>query len=113
MERRRTARLPFFASAELIIHADLIQSTSVSELSRGGCCLESNTSLPRGTLVIVKIFASGEVFEATATVLYSRATLGMGLCFGAVKPESKGVLQKRQALDKYYAPPPSIREEDS
>jgi hypothetical protein len=65
--------------------------------------------------VIVKIFASGEVFEATATVLYTRATLSMGLCFREVKPESKAVLKKwlRQALDRYYAPPFSLRVVDS
>jgi hypothetical protein len=115
MEQRRNARFPFSASAELIIRADLVVSTSVTELSRGGCHLESITPLPRGTLVTVKIFSGGEFFEATATVLYSRATLGTALCFREVKPEFKGVLQKwmRQALDKYYAPPPIIPEKDS
>jgi hypothetical protein len=115
MEQRRTARFPFSAPAELIIRADLVVSASVTELSRGGCYLESTTPLPRGILVTVKIFAGGESFEAIATVLYSRPTLGTGLCFREIKPEFKGVLQKwmRQALDKYYAPPPSIREKDS
>jgi hypothetical protein len=115
MEQRRTARFPFSAPAELIIRADLVVSATVTELSRGGCYLESTTPLRRGTLVTVKIFVGGELFEAIATVLYSRPTLGTGLCFREIKPEFKGVLQKwmRQALDKYYAPPPSIREKDS
>jgi len=111
MEQRRTSRFPFSASAELIIRGGLIESTAVTELSRGGCYLESTTPLPRGTLVTVKIFAGCEFFEAIAT-LYPRATLGTALCFREVKPEFKGVLQKwmRQALEKYYSPPPSIRE---
>jgi len=42
-----------------------------------------------------------------ATVLYSRATLGMGLGFREVKPEFQIVLRKwvHQALDKSYVPP--------
>jgi hypothetical protein len=114
MEQRRNSRFPFSASAELITRGGLIESTSVTELSRAGCYLNATTQLPRGTLVSVKIFAGGEFFEAIAT-LYPRATLGTALCFREVKPEFKGVLQKwmRQALDKYYAPPPIIREKVS
>ena len=107
MEQRRNARFPFSASAELVIRSDLVVSACVTELSRVGCYLESTTSLPRGTLVTVRIFAGGEVFEAIATVLYSRGILGTALGFREVKPEFKGVLQKwmRQALDDYYSPP--------
>ena len=86
MEQRCTARVRFSASAELI-RGDLVESTLVTELSLRGCYVEPTSPLPRGTLVTVKIFAGGEFFQATATVLYSRATLGMGLCFSGVKPE--------------------------
>ena len=60
----------------------------------------------------VKIFSSGEVFEALATVLYSRATIGMGLSFREVKPEFQRVLRKwmRQALDTSDAALPPIRD---
>jgi PilZ domain len=106
MEQRSNARVRFSASAE-VIRADLVESTLVTELSLRGCYLEPTTPLPRGTLVTVKIYAGGEVFQAMATVLYSRATLGMGLGFREVKPEFQSVLRKwvRQALDKSYAPP--------
>jgi hypothetical protein len=106
MEQRNTARIRFSASAE-IIRADLVESTLVTELSLRGCYVEPTTPLPRGTLVTVKIFAGGEFFQAIATVLYSRATLGMGLGFREVKPEFKIVLRKwvRQALDASNAPP--------
>jgi hypothetical protein len=109
MEQRRTSRFPFSAPAELIIRGDVIESTTVTELSRGGCYLESTSPLPGGTRVSVKILAGGELFETIATVLHPRATLGTALCFREVKPEFKGILQKwmRQALDKYYAPPGS------
>jgi hypothetical protein len=112
MEQRRTARFPFSPSTELIIRADLVVSTSVTELSRGGCYLESTIPLSRGTLVTVKIFAGGEFFEAIATVLCSRPTLGTGLGFREVKPEFQRVLRKwmRQALDTSDAALPPIRD---
>jgi hypothetical protein len=106
MEERSTARVRFSAPAE-VIRADLVEATSVTELSLHGCYLEPTTPLPRGTLVTVKIFAGDEFFEATATVLYSRATPGAGIGFRGVKAEFQIVLRKwmRQALDKSYAPP--------
>jgi hypothetical protein len=106
MEQRNTARVRFSASAELI-RADIVESTFVTEISLRGCYVELATPLPRGTLVTVRIFAGGEFFEAIAMVLYSRATLGMGLGFREVKPEFQIVLRKwvRQALDASNAPP--------
>ena len=94
MEQRCTARVRFSASAE-IIRGDLVESTLVTELSLHGCYLEPTTPL------------RGEFFEAIAAVLYSRATLGMGLGFREVKPQFQSVLRKwvRQALDKSYGPP--------
>ena len=100
MEQRCTARVHFSASAE-VIRADLVESALVTELSLRGCYLEPTTPLPRGTLVTVKIYAGDEFFEAMATVLYSRATMGMGLGFREVKPEFQRVLRKwlRHASD--------------
>jgi hypothetical protein len=106
MEQRATARVRFSAPAE-VIHADVVESTLVTELSLRGCYLEPTTPLPRGTLVTVKIFSGGDFFQATAMVLYSRPTLGMGLSFREVKPEFQRVLRKwlRQTLDASNSPP--------
>jgi hypothetical protein len=105
-QTRRTPRFPFSAPAELI-RGDSRVSTMVTELSLYGCYLEAREPLARGTRVTVKIFASGEFFEAIATVMYSQPGEGMGLGFRAVKPAFLAVMQKwlRQALDKYNAPP--------
>lgn len=105
----RTPRFPFCARAE-VSRADLVEETSVKELSLYGCYLASTIPLPGGTRVIVKIFAGDEYFEAPATVLYSRPGLGMGLGFREVKPTFQAVLRRwlRQALDKDSAAPPSI-----
>jgi hypothetical protein len=70
-QTRRTPRFPFSAPAELI-RGDSRVSTMVTELSLYGCYLEAREPLARGTRVTVKIFASGEFFEAIATVMYSQ-----------------------------------------
>jgi len=94
MEQRCSARIRFSASAE-VIRADLVESTLVTELSLRSCYLEPITPLPRGTPVTVKIYAGNEFFQAMATVLYSRATLGVGLGFRVrVKPDLRACSAK-------------------
>jgi hypothetical protein len=43
--------------------------------------------------VLLKIYDSGEYFEAKASVLYVKPS-GMGLVFGEIKPHFRAVLQK-------------------
>jgi hypothetical protein len=107
---RRTPRFPFSAPAEVLRPGAHAEKTRVNELSLYGCYLDTKTPLPRGTNVTVKIISGGQYFEASATVIYSQPTLGMGLAFREVKPTFLAVLQKwlRQALEKQNAPPPRI-----
>jgi hypothetical protein len=81
---RRSPRFPCSASAELTWDHST-ELTRVTELSRYGCYLESARSLPPGTRVTLKIMDKGQFFEATATVLYARLNLGMGVAFREVK----------------------------
>jgi PilZ domain len=114
--QRRTPRFPFSADAEIMrAGSESTGKTRVNELSLYGCYLDSKTPLPRGTQVVIKIFSGGEFLEASATVIYSQPTLGMGLAFREVKSVFVGILQKwlRQALDKQNAPPPSIDDFES
>jgi hypothetical protein len=46
------------------------------------------------TPVLVKIFNSGEYFEAYATVIYVKPGMGVGLAFREVKPHFPVTLQK-------------------
>jgi PilZ domain len=68
-----TPRFPFLASAEVATD-DSVELTRVTELSRHGCYLETTKQRTAGTRVTVKIISEDKVFEATATVLYSRPT---------------------------------------
>jgi hypothetical protein len=98
---RRSPRFPCSASAELTWdHAT--ELTRVTELSRYGCYLETSRSLSPGTRVTLKIMDKGQFFEATATVLYSRPTLGMGVAFRDVKSTFQIILEDwlRESLER-------------
>jgi hypothetical protein len=81
----RTPRFPFSASAE-VASDDSVEVTRVTELSRHGCYLETTKHRTAGTRVTVKIMNKDQIFKATATVLYSRPTMGMAVAFREVKP---------------------------
>jgi|SRR5450631_394557 hypothetical protein len=104
--QRRTQRFPFSEYAE-VIGAQAAAVTKVTELSLYGCYLAAVSSLPRGTIVTVRIRARGQCFEAIASVLYSQPTSGMGVVFREVKPRSQTILQEwlQQSLDKQNSTP--------
>src|ERR1700730_19253094 len=89
----RAPRFPFSASAA-VNSDDSIESTRVTELSRYGCYLETAKHRTAGTRATIKILNKGQIFEATATVLYSRPTMSIGVAFREVKPvfQSTGCL---------------------
>ena len=93
-ERRRAVRHPFVASAEgedLAVGSRL--PSRISDLSAGGCYVDTINPFADGTRVRVKIFTATQQFEAPATVVYSHQHLGMGLNFHEVTPEHEAVLR--------------------
>lgn len=93
-ERRKSARFPFIASAEVQEENNGSHlSARVSDISAMGCYVDTINPLPSGTSVRVKIFSETRYFEAGATVAYSHAHLGMGLRFSEVPPNSQNVLR--------------------
>jgi hypothetical protein len=94
-ERRRTPRYTFIASAELIEEvADVRIATRVSELSLHGCYLDMMNPFPVGTLVLVKISAGDNYFEARAKVVYAQTNMGAGVAFLEVQPDHQPVLER-------------------
>jgi hypothetical protein len=65
----------------------------VTELSLRGCFLETSASFEMRRHVFLKIYNSGEYFEAEASVLYVKPS-GLGLVFREIKPHFRAVLQK-------------------
>ena len=91
---RREPRYPFIASAELREeNSGSRMNTRISDLSFGGCYVDTVNPLPDGTAVQLKIFTSTHSFEAPATVVYSHTHLGMGMKFGEVAPQYEQILR--------------------
>jgi hypothetical protein len=103
---RRSPRFPCSAPAE-IIWGDTVELTRVTELSRYGCFLETSKQLAPGTRVTIRILDKGQLFEAIATVLYSRPQLGMGVAFREVKSVFHAILEEwlRQSLGRQNKTP--------
>jgi hypothetical protein len=101
-----TPRFPFLASAE-VASDDSVELTRVTELSRHGCYLETTKHRAAGTRVTVKITNNNQTFEATATVLYSRPTMGMAVAFRKVKPVFRSMLKDwlHQSLEEQNRKP--------
>ena len=93
-ERRRGPRYPFIASAELIEErADVRIASRVSELSRNGCYLDIMNPFPKGTIVLVKIYAGKDFFQSKGQVVYSQMNMGAGVGFTEMERESVAVLE--------------------
>ena len=103
---RPVPRFPFLAPAE-VASEDSVEVTRVTELSRHGCYLETTKHRTAGTRVTVKITSKDQVFEATATVLYSRPMMGMAVAFREVKPLFRSMLKDwlHQSLEEQNRKP--------
>lgn len=100
---RRGMRFTFSAGAEIAPESapNAFVPARVTELSLRGCFLETSASFEMLSPVLIKIYNSGENFEAEASVLYVKPS-GTGVLFREIKPQYRDVLQKwvLSALDK-------------
>ena len=95
-EKRRGLRFPFSAAAEVALESSPSAGVAarVAEISQHGCYVDISAPFGAQTPVLLKIFNSGEYFEAKATGIYVKPALGMGLEFREVKPHFRDILQK-------------------
>jgi hypothetical protein len=94
VEKRRAPRHHFIASAEvedLAVGSRL--PTRISDISAGGCYVDTVNPFLNGTHVRVKIFNASQHFEASARVAFTQLHLGMGLQFEEIAPEHMAVLR--------------------
>ena len=90
-DTRSTPRYLFSAPAEIVVEQSGAKTLArVEELSLHGCHLAARFQSAK----VVKIFGPKDYFEATATVIYSNPTNGMGLAYRNVRPHFLAVLQK-------------------
>jgi hypothetical protein len=90
---RRVPRFPCQASAE-VTSEGVTEISNVSELSRYGCYLQTPKPLATGTSLAIRIINQGQVFTATAMVVYSQPDLGMGIAFREVKSWFQNILEE-------------------
>jgi len=87
-ERRRNLRFAFTATVEAI---ETKTGTKVigrtSDLSLGGCYVDTLSPFPVGTEAKIRIMRDTETFEAQVKVVYSSIGMGMGLAFVSAQPK--------------------------
>jgi hypothetical protein len=104
VERRRSTRIPFVASAEIIDDAENTRSAShVSDLSLNGCFVQLSNPFPEGTPVTIEIYKDEDFVETPATVAYFMPKRGMGLTFTGMEPQFASVLKRWLAPSKTTA----------
>lgn len=87
-KQRAARRCPFVASAEVTdLSSDTRISARTSELSVGGCYIETLNPFAEGTVVKLRILRDQGVFEAKAKVVYCHRHSGMGLAFTETLPK--------------------------
>lgn len=93
-QEHRGLRFTFSAGAEIAPESSptALVPARVTEISLRGCFLETSASFDRQRPVLVKIYNSGEYFEAAASVLYVMPS-GLGLVYREIKPHFRAVLQ--------------------
>ncbi|HXN53374.1 MAG TPA: PilZ domain-containing protein [Candidatus Acidoferrum sp.] len=94
-ELRRSPRVPFIASAEIMeVNTEIRLSARTGDLSRHGCYMDMVNPLPQGTAVKIAIAHGERTLCAIAGVVYSQTPLGMGLEFRDIDPAERDKLEQ-------------------
>lgn len=82
IERRTRPRYSFLAVVELseAVGVYCVEGR-IREISRKGCYVNTQSTLPVGTQLTVVISSDGETFETTGKVIYMHEHVGMGITF--------------------------------
>ena len=67
---------------------------STKDISMGGFYMNTQTSLPEGAVLLVRIpFADGKQIVANAEVVYSNPARGVGLRFQSLSEENRALIE--------------------
>ncbi len=87
-ERRNAVRYQLTVSAEVVeLKSGTRFSTRTTDLGPGGCFVDTLMPLPIGSDVNIRLHKDNISIEATGTVTFSQAGLGMGIAFAEMPPE--------------------------
>ncbi|PYU41381.1 MAG: hypothetical protein DMG54_20045 [Acidobacteria bacterium] len=102
-ERRDAHRHAFVAPAVVVdAQTGARISARTSDLSLGGCYIDTLNPFPLGTTLRLRIHRNDEIFDAPASTASSHTGSGMGLLFGEMTPEQRSMLAGW--LDECVAP---------
>jgi len=94
-ERRGNPRWPFTAGVnvlEPVSGAELHAHTT--DLSLGGCYVDSMNPFPTGTEVHLRLTKDDTSFHTKARVICSQTSMGMGLLFTEIAPAHRPILER-------------------
>jgi hypothetical protein len=81
-EQRTVPRYSFAATIEIIEPASEVHiSGRVAEISRKGCYVDILNTLPKGTLILVRIVRDQGTFGSPGKIIYVQEQTGMGIAF--------------------------------
>ncbi len=93
-ERRICPRYSFTAEAEALDEQSSARMTArTSDISHGGCYVDTFCPFPRNTVVKLRILRDKASLVAQAKVVYSKLGMGMGLCFTALEAANRRILE--------------------
>jgi PilZ domain len=91
--RRSEPRYSLVATADIVDPASETHITGrLSEISRAGCYIDLLNTLPKETLVQIRISRDQGVFESLARIVYAQEGIGMGVAFVNPSPEQQKIL---------------------
>ena len=94
-ERRTHPRYHFTTTAEILdLKSGAQCSARTSDISLGGCFIDTTSPFAAGTAVKVRLTQEKKVFVTRAVVASSMAGMGMGVRFMDVEPQQMEVLGK-------------------
>lgn len=86
-DRRGAGRVQFTVTADILeIGSGARFSARTTDLSPGGCFVDTKIPFPMGTMVRVTLRKADKSFEADGSVVYSQNGLGMGISFSDLAP---------------------------
>jgi hypothetical protein len=93
-DRRTVPRYSLVATAEIVDPASGVRmSGRISEISRKGCYVDLLNTLPKNTMVKVRISRDRGSFESPGKIVYVQEGMGMGLAFLEPPPDQLKILE--------------------
>jgi hypothetical protein len=92
-EGRTTPRFSFIAEAEMTVSRDGTRVVArISKLSSRGCYIDMVNPFAMDTELRIRIRYGCSTCEMPGKVIYTHSGYGMGVVFGEIPPQNRGIL---------------------